>query len=479
MRKSRSTYPLLAALFCLALEPGMVVAQNAISDVSDAVFTIVVPSSAAREVDMGVLAVGAQRDSVVAPFIGNTGRARVRINTLRIEGADASAFAVIAGQGPVYVPVADGHPVGFAFRPVRSGTHSATIVIETQIDTQYYAIRGEAVAPALALDALMIDFGALPLGASRDSTLVLIRNLGAAPVQVTDARQGGPDLTQFEIIGGAAPFSIPPLGTHAMTLRYTAGRTGRASGSVEFTADGLPDRVRAQLFGEGVARDALATLATDTITAAAGELVRVPIRLCDARDVLFTGARAFSTELRYHASLLVPVGATPEGRLDGDERVITFDQLPLMPDGDGVLEYFDFIATLGTTEATPLLLTRSSAIGAAFPVHERPGMFRLADICREGGERFFDASGRLRLEPNRPNPFNATTVITFETIEHGYTELDVRDLLGRRVAILLRGPLAAGVHTAHFDAGNLASGRYLCILRTPSATLQRVLTLMK
>lgn len=479
MKNSRSANPIMLFLLLASMLtlPWQVGAQ--ISDVSDAVFTIVVPSAAARDVDMGVLPVGAQRDSIVAPFIRNTGRARIRINTVRIEGADASAFAVIAGQGPVYVPVADGQAVGFTFRPVTPGAKRTTIVVETQIDTQYYAIRGEAVAPAIALEAQMIDFGALPLGATRDSTLVLVRNLAATTLEITDARQGGPDMTQFEIIGGAAPFSIPPLGTHAMTLRYMARRAGRASGSIAFTAAGVPDRVHAQLFGEGIVRDAMATLATDTIVAAAGQLVRVPIRLRDARDVQFTTARAFSTELRYHASLLVPVGATPEGRLVGAERVITFDNLPLLPDADGVLDAFEFIATLGTEESTPLLLTQSSAIGAVFPVLEIPGMFRLADICREGGDRFFDATGMLRLEPNRPNPFNATTVITYETIEHGYTELSVSDLLGRRVATLHQGTLDPGVHTARFDAGALPSGRYLCILRTPTATRQRVMTLVK
>lgn len=479
MKKSSSTNPIIFVLILAGALSFPRQAQAQISDVSDAVFSIIVPSAEAQAVDMGRIAAGTQRDSLIQSFVRNTGRAHIRINALRITGADAASFEVAAGQGPVHIPVGGGHAVGFTFRPLSAGVKSATIVVETQIDTLYYAIRGEAVEAQIALDALMIDFGAMPLGAHRDSTLVLVRNLSAGPVTVTGAEQGGPDLAQFSILGGAAPFSLPPYGTHEMTLRYEARKAGRSSGSIDFTIDGAADRVTAQLFGEGLVRDAVASLSTDTLTAAPGQILRVPIRLSDADNVQFSGATAFTTELRYRAAMLVPVGLTPEGRLEGEERVIPLESLPIFPDADGVLAYFEFMAVLGDTESTPLLLERSAAIGASFPVLEFPGFFRLTDICREGGDRLFDASGTLRLEANSPNPFNTSTVIRFETIESGETQLFVTDMLGRRVATLHSGPLAAGAHEARFDAAALPSGQYLCILRTPTRTLQRRMLLIK
>ena len=479
MKNSRSIIPILPILVLAGGLSLPTQARAQISDVSDAVFSIIVPSAEAQVVDMGRIAVGAQRDSLIQPFVRNTGRARIRIDTLRITGTDASSFEVTAGKGPVYIPIAAGHAVGFTFRPLTAGVKSATIVVETQIDTMYYTIRGEAIEAQIALDALMIDFGAMPLGAFRDSTLVMVRNLGAGPLTVTDAEQGGPDLAQFSIIGGTAPFILPPFGTHEMTLRYHARKAGRSSGSIEFTVEGTPDGVTAQLFGEGLVRDAAATLSTDTLTAAPGEILSVPIRLRNAENVQFSGATAFVTELRYRAALLVPVGVTPKGRLEGDERVIPLENHPVLPDADGVLEYLEFMAVLGDAESTPLQLERSAAIGANFPVLELPGFFRLTDICREGGDRLFDASGTLRLEANRPNPFNTSTVIRFETIETGETQLFVSDMLGRRIATLHSGPLPAGAHEARFDAAALPSGQYLCILRTPTRTLQQRMLLIK
>ena len=93
------------------------------------------------------------------------------------------------------------------------------------------------------------------------------------------------------------------------------------------------------------------------------------------------------------------------------------------------------------------------------------GLLRM-DICREGGERLFDATGRISLEPNHPNPFNSITQLTYETIEKGRTELYILDMLGRRVATLVDTEREPGRYRVYFDAGALPSGVYIAVLRT-------------
>lgn len=470
-------YASFLLLFVLLVLPGRVWTQ--ISDVSDDVFSIVVPAAEARVVDMGILTLGDQRDTLVDPFVSNTGRARIRIDAMYLTGPDASAFDIVSGRAPVHVPEAHTHPVGFSFHPRSEGVKNAVIVIETQIDTQYYDIRGEAIAPRIALETMMIDFGAIPVGAQRDSTLLLIRNLTAGPVTVEESVQGGPDTRRYSILDGAAPFDLPPYGSRELTLRFDALYAGRSSGTIDFAVAGSAEVLTAHLFGEGIARDAMALLATDVLEAAPGEIVRVPIRLADAEDIQYTGAHAFTTELRFRASLLVPFGATPKGRLAGEERIVTLENLPIMPDADGVLAYYDFIAVLGDAETTPLHLQNSAAIGAGFTVLESPGAFRLIDICREGGDRFFDSEGQLRLEQNNPNPFNTSTVITFETIEAGSVQVFILDALGRRVRTLVNEPLNPGIHYRVLNLRDAPSGQYICILRTPTSTRQIRMQLLK
>jgi hypothetical protein len=58
-------------------------------------------------------------------------------------------------------------------------------------------------------------------------------------------------------------------------------------------------------------------------------------------------------------------------------------------------------------------------------------------------------------------------------------QLQVFDLLGRRVALLVDERVSGGVHEVTFDASNLSSGVYLYQLQTGSATLSNRMMLIK
>jgi len=60
-----------------------------------------------------------------------------------------------------------------------------------------------------------------------------------------------------------------------------------------------------------------------------------------------------------------------------------------------------------------------------------------------------------------PNPFRAATTVRFTLPDAADVTLAVYDVLGRRVATLEDGTLAAGDHEATFDAAGLPSGVYL------------------
>ena len=74
-------------------------------------------------------------------------------------------------------------------------------------------------------------------------------------------------------------------------------------------------------------------------------------------------------------------------------------------------------------------------------------------------------AGRLRLDPNTPNPFSSATAIPYELAVAGVVRLDVLDVTGRRVVLLVDGLQSAGPHTALFDGSSLGSGVYLVRLQ--------------
>jgi hypothetical protein len=65
------------------------------------------------------------------------------------------------------------------------------------------------------------------------------------------------------------------------------------------------------------------------------------------------------------------------------------------------------------------------------------------------------------LGQNFPNPFNPTTVISYQLSVDSKADLRIYDLLGREVAVLVNGIVNAGYHELRFDATELTSGVYL------------------
>jgi len=83
------------------------------------------------------------------------------------------------------------------------------------------------------------------------------------------------------------------------------------------------------------------------------------------------------------------------------------------------------------------------------------------------------------LEQNYPNPFNPTTSIAFSLPQSAQVNLTVFDVLGRRVATLVNGNLAAGQHQVQFEASSLPSGMYLYRLTTPAGAITQKMMLLK
>jgi hypothetical protein len=83
------------------------------------------------------------------------------------------------------------------------------------------------------------------------------------------------------------------------------------------------------------------------------------------------------------------------------------------------------------------------------------------------------------LRQNYPNPFNPTTTVDFTLKSAEFVTLTVFDLLGREVAVLLRGQKAAGTYSVRFEGAALASGMYFCRLEAGKYTATRKMLLLR
>ncbi|MCK6558286.1 S8 family serine peptidase [bacterium] len=89
-----------------------------------------------------------------------------------------------------------------------------------------------------------------------------------------------------------------------------------------------------------------------------------------------------------------------------------------------------------------------------------------------------------RLYPSHPNPFNPSTVITFDLPRTGRVMLKIYDVLGRVVETLLDELVPAGRHKITWNAAGpnhrlLASGVYICRMEAENYTATRKLLLLR
>jgi len=104
------------------------------------------------------------------------------------------------------------------------------------------------------------------------------------------------------------------------------------------------------------------------------------------------------------------------------------------------------------------------------------------DILTTGINDNFASNVRdFKLYPNFPNPFNNSTLITYQISKNSFVNLTVYNISGQQVAILVNENNATGKYSIRWNGidgqgNNLSPGIYLCILKVnASYTIQKML----
>jgi hypothetical protein len=78
-----------------------------------------------------------------------------------------------------------------------------------------------------------------------------------------------------------------------------------------------------------------------------------------------------------------------------------------------------------------------------------------------------------------PNPFNPTTMISYELNKLSFVELKVYDAMGREAAVLVNEEKYPGRYSVKFNASHLSSGVYFYKLNAGGSTIIKNMILMK
>ena len=85
----------------------------------------------------------------------------------------------------------------------------------------------------------------------------------------------------------------------------------------------------------------------------------------------------------------------------------------------------------------------------------------------------------LIMFPAYPNPFNPSTVISFDLSDADMVSLDIFDIAGRRVASLISEYMIPGSHQIVWNPGQLSSGIYFVKLIAGNTSLNQKITYLK
>lgn len=87
--------------------------------------------------------------------------------------------------------------------------------------------------------------------------------------------------------------------------------------------------------------------------------------------------------------------------------------------------------------------------------------------------------GSPQLYQNYPNPFNPSTRIRFTISTASFVSVKIYDVLGKEITTLQAGNKDAGDYTQTWDATNISSGVYFCVLRAGEFVQAKKLVVQK
>lgn len=429
-------------------------------------------------IDFGKVQLSTPKDSLQAITIRNSGKTDIQCTGITLSGVNQSDFSIQSSTAAFLLKAGDTVRVDLRFMPQAVGTRNATLEFPYTGGTTPALVQlsGEGINsnPSINIQAVntSIDFGKVELNTPKDSVqAVTIRNAGTQDIQITGFTLGGSNPGDFSLQSSTAAFVLKAGDTARVDIRFTPQAAGQRTATVDYTYQGGTAAISVGLQGEGIINNngSSATITVDTVLATPGAIVEIPIRIAKAINIATSGATSFKARLRFNATLLEPIGSTPQGSIQSGERIIELD-LPTVADSRGILQNLQFRVGLGNDSATTLRLDTVYAASGVASLTKLDGQFRLYGLCYQGGTRLMNPnSGSLQLLLQSANPFTGTTAYTqVTTAERGRTSLVLYDNNGNMIHSFMEQEMSPGTILFPLDMSTIAAGSYYLRLQSPT-----------
>ncbi len=203
----------------------------------------------------------------------------------------------------------------------------------------------------------------------------------------------------------------------------------------------------------------------------------------------FSPIWSFTTAMPVPGQVLLASPAT-NATVQGDSVLLSWQ--PSTPSvqmywiDHAVDEAFTFVGTDSTADTSVVVhqlipnktyywRVRARNVGGFGPYSD----VRTFNVIVSGIEQLSGTPKSFDLSQNYPNPFNPSTNIEFTVPKSGMVRLEIANLLGQQVAMLVDQTMSAGRYVVQFNAANLPSGLYLYRLTAGSTVMTRKMMLVK
>lgn len=428
-----------------------------------------------NNIDFGKVVIGLFKDSIKAVTIRNNGNVAITITSLQFVTPTETAFSVLADPTPLVLNPKDTIRLDLRFTPSKVGNFNNSLRFNYNgaPTTPEIELLGEGVnsTPSVQLLTPEIDFGKVELGTYKDTLqAIALKNNGIVGVTVSNIQNALPSELDFTIVNNSTPYVLNPNDTFKLDIRFTPSVSTIKTGKFRFNFLGSVPSLDMSIKGEGIETikpTATALFEVGSAEAEAGEIVKIPIKLSNSKNITQSGINKFHARIKFNSTLLEPVGATPRGILQGNDRLIELD-LPIQTDVNNNLILLTFRAGLGNDSTTLIILDSVEAIGGNLTMTSQNGKFRLLGICQAGGARLLNPNGIISLSLIRPNPPKDYAEVEIETTEIGNTTLELYSTQGKKIRTFIDGIIEPAHRILQLDLQGLNSGTYILILQTPT-----------
>lgn len=456
--------------------------NNPYYDISDSLWSIVSPGFEYIDtVDFGNVYSGSIKDTLVVDFLEVTDKdSDIIIENINIEDAGYTV--------DINTPfkLEENRDLKIILNVDIAGNGLAKGVITTNLGKFNFYVNSNEVElryrPFYHNDSLVIDFGEVLIGNSKNEVHNVIANLGDAIIGIDSIvieNNAGGNYSYNILSGNKYVLSNDTLITDFI---FSPNFTGTHDSRYLFYTDIDRTPFIINVTGIGISNDTVdVRIEIDSSYSDADKYIDMQTKIKFNDNPASLQLEKIEVDIEYNATLLIPFRFENKGIVENKIRKLTIEVDK--EDITSGLSSNRFYTTIGNSISTDINITEVRAYNVLgdklneFKYEASDGYFELTNICyTDGNYRLYSDSNPTGLNLYSEN---GEYFVNYNLIEDGFTKISLYDTDGDLKSHLVDGMMNKGAYNAEINTENIASGSYIVQLETENIIISKMLIIVK